>query len=170
MKNDKQEGHIEIELKGAKGKANLVILRKLSSNSKSAPFFLNGKSASGKEINARMAELNVQVSNLWYVNGNGVVERSYPLSLCAYSTFLPQDRVAEFARMTPQQLLRETQRAAGNENLTAWHDTLISSGKELKQIQEVRLLHGAIATRLLSHPVARKYRPRAPQDDGGAQC
>ncbi|KAI0722553.1 P-loop containing nucleoside triphosphate hydrolase protein, partial [Earliella scabrosa] len=150
VKNDKQEGHIEIELKGAKGKANLVILRKLSSNSKSAPFFLNGKSASGKEINARMAELNVQVSNL--------------------CTFLPQDRVAEFARMTPQQLLRETQRAAGNENLTAWHDTLISSGKELKQIQEVRLLHGAIVTRMLSHPVARKYRPRAPQDDGGAQC
>ena len=39
--------------------------------------------------------------------------------------------------MTPQQLLRETQRAAGNENLTAWHDTLISSGKELRQIQDL---------------------------------
>ena len=54
------------------------------------------------------------------------------------SAFLPQDRVAEFARMTPQQLLRETQRAAGNENLTSWHDTLISSGKELRTIQDVR--------------------------------
>lgn len=41
--------------------------------------------------------------------------------------------------MTPQQLLRETQRAAGDENLTTWHDTLISAGKELKQLQEVRL-------------------------------
>ena len=39
--------------------------------------------------------------------------------------------------MTPQQLLRETQRAAGNENLTSWHDTLISSGKELRQIQDL---------------------------------
>ena len=28
---------------------------------------LNGRSASGKDINQRMAELNVQVSNLWYV-------------------------------------------------------------------------------------------------------
>ena len=55
------------------------------------------------------------------------------------SAFLPQDRVAEFARMTPQQLLRETQRAAGNENLTSWHDTLISSGKELRQIQDVNV-------------------------------
>ncbi|RDX55312.1 P-loop containing nucleoside triphosphate hydrolase protein [Lentinus brumalis] len=117
VKNDKQDGHIEIELKGAKGKPNLIIRRLLSNNSKSAPFELNGKSASGKEINARMAELNVQVNNL-----------------CA---FLPQDRVAEFARMTPQQLLRETQRAAGNENLTAWHDTLIGSGRELRTIQEL---------------------------------
>lgn len=39
--------------------------------------------------------------------------------------------------MSPQQLLKETQRAAGNENLTAWHETLISSGKELKAIAVV---------------------------------
>ncbi|TBU28691.1 P-loop containing nucleoside triphosphate hydrolase protein, partial [Dichomitus squalens] len=122
VKNDKQDGHIEIELKGAKGKPNLVIRRNLFSNSKSAPFMLNGRSSSGKDINAKMAELNVQVNNL-----------------CA---FLPQDRVAEFARMTPQQLLRETQRAAGNPNLTAWHDTLIESGKSLKNIQDVIALLG----------------------------
>ena len=67
VKNDKEEGHIEIELKGAKGKSNLVIRRNLSANSKTAPFMLNGRSASGKDINQRMAELNVQVSNLWYV-------------------------------------------------------------------------------------------------------
>lgn len=40
--------------------------------------------------------------------------------------------------MSPQQLLRETQRAAGNENLTQWHDTLITAGKDLKAMQEVR--------------------------------
>lgn len=39
--------------------------------------------------------------------------------------------------MSPQQLLRETQRAAGDENLTNWHDTLISAGKDLRQIQQV---------------------------------
>ena len=39
--------------------------------------------------------------------------------------------------MSPQQLLKETQRAAGNENLTAWHETLISSGKELKALAVV---------------------------------
>lgn len=40
--------------------------------------------------------------------------------------------------MTRPQLLRETQRAAGNANLTNWHDTLIESGKELKVMQEVQ--------------------------------
>jgi hypothetical protein len=45
--------------------------------------------------------------------------------------------VSEFAGMSPQQLLRETQRAAGDENLTSWHDTLIGSGKSCKLLQEV---------------------------------
>lgn len=39
--------------------------------------------------------------------------------------------------MTPQNLLKETQRAAGNENLTAWHESLISSGQELKELETV---------------------------------
>ncbi|THH29882.1 hypothetical protein EUX98_g4315 [Antrodiella citrinella] len=110
------DGHIEIELKGSKGKPNIIIKRFIAAGTKSSHFSINGQSASGREVNAKMAELNVQVSNL--------------------CTFLPQDRVAEFARMTPQQLLKETQRAAGNSNLTNWHETLISTGQELKAIQE----------------------------------
>jgi len=51
-----------------------------------------------------------------------------------------QDRVSEFARMTPQQLLRETQRAAGDENLTGWHDPLIEAGKQLRELQAVSCL------------------------------
>ncbi|KAH0588207.1 hypothetical protein H2248_006920 [Termitomyces sp. 'cryptogamus'] len=114
VKIGKQKGHIEIELKGKKGQGNLIIRRHLSATSKQSHFELNGKPATGKEINAKMAELNVQVGNL--------------------CSFLPQDKVSEFAQMTPQQLLRETQRAAGDERLTAWHDTLINAGKELKTL------------------------------------
>ena len=40
--------------------------------------------------------------------------------------------------MSPQQLLRETQRAAGDPRLTNWHDTLISTGKEMAPLVEVR--------------------------------
>ncbi len=39
--------------------------------------------------------------------------------------------------MSPQQLLKETQLAAGDENLTNWHTTLIGAGQELKVIQQV---------------------------------
>ncbi|GLB34268.1 putative P-loop containing nucleoside triphosphate hydrolase protein [Lyophyllum shimeji] len=114
VKNNTDSGYIEIELKGRKGEGNLVIRRTLSATSKSSSFTLNGRSASGKEIANKMAELNVQVGNL--------------------CSFLPQDKVSEFAQMTPQQLLRETQRAAGDERLTSWHDTLIDAGKELKTL------------------------------------
>ncbi|KIK95336.1 hypothetical protein PAXRUDRAFT_25548 [Paxillus rubicundulus Ve08.2h10] len=116
VKNDKETGYIEIELKGAKGQQNLVIRRNLSAKSRSSTFTLNGQSSTGKEVSIHMAKLNVQVGNL--------------------CSFLPQDKVSQFAQMTPQQLLRETQRAAGDIHLTKWHDTLISSGKELKSLQE----------------------------------
>ena len=39
--------------------------------------------------------------------------------------------------MSPQHLLRETQRTAGDENLVLWHNTLIEKGKELKTAQTV---------------------------------
>ncbi|KAG6331319.1 hypothetical protein ID866_7768 [Astraeus odoratus] len=64
VKNDKDSGYIEIELKGAKGEKNLVIRRKLSAKSKGSTFTLNGQAATGKEINANMLRLNVQVGNL----------------------------------------------------------------------------------------------------------
>ncbi|KAG1752385.1 P-loop containing nucleoside triphosphate hydrolase protein [Suillus paluster] len=116
VKHGKDSGYIEIELKGAKGQKNLVIRRNLNAKSKGSTLTLNGQSCTGKEISARMAKLNVQVGNL--------------------CSFLPQDKVSEFAQMTPQQLLRETQRAAGDVNLTNWHDTLITAGKELKDLQD----------------------------------
>lgn len=111
----KADGHVEIELKGPAGKPNLVVRRNLKAGIKSSTYALNGKPASGKEISDQVAKLNVQVGNL--------------------CSFLPQDKVSEFAQMSPQQLLKETQRAAGNENLTKWHNILIGSGKDLRDLQ-----------------------------------
>ncbi|KAJ3877761.1 hypothetical protein F5051DRAFT_407478 [Lentinula edodes] len=116
VKNGTPDGHIEIELKTPAGKPNLVIHRKLVAYSKSSTFMLNGKNATGKEVSQRMAELGVQVGNL--------------------CSFLPQDKVSEFAMMSPQQLLKETQKAAGDTNLTSWHETLIEAGKESSLIKE----------------------------------
>lgn len=60
-----KEGYVEIELKGHIGQPNLIVRRKLTALSKSSTFTLNGRPATGKEINARMSDLNIQVSNLW---------------------------------------------------------------------------------------------------------
>ncbi|KAH9482179.1 Structural maintenance of chromosomes protein 5 [Psilocybe cubensis] len=111
-----EKGYIEIELKAPKGKKNYVIRRTIIAITNNSSFTLNGVSASGTEIKTKMAELNVQVGNL--------------------CSFLPQDRVSEFAGMSPQQLLKETQRAAGNPNLENWHDTLIIAGKEHREVQQ----------------------------------
>ncbi|KAJ6604030.1 hypothetical protein B0H10DRAFT_2229461 [Mycena sp. CBHHK59/15] len=116
VKINADTGHIEIELKAPAGEPNLVIRRNLNAKSKSSSFMLNGVSATGREINERVARLNVQVGNL--------------------CSFLPQDKVSEFAAMSPRELLRETQRAAGDERLTSWHDVLIGAGKELKDVTE----------------------------------
>ncbi|KAK0202992.1 hypothetical protein DFS33DRAFT_1437795, partial [Desarmillaria ectypa] len=117
VKQGKKSGHIEIELKGPKGKPNLVIRRNLTSTSKTSTFTLNGVSATGREISSQMAALNVQIGNL--------------------CTFLPQDKVSEFAAMSPQDLLKETQHAAGDQNLTAWHKTLIEAGAGMKKINDL---------------------------------
>jgi structural maintenance of chromosomes protein 5 len=45
-----------------------VVRRNLTAKSKGSSFTLNGSSATGTEIKAKMAELNVQVGNLWYVS------------------------------------------------------------------------------------------------------
>lgn len=136
MKQDKESGYVEVELKGPKGKGNLVIRRKLTAASNSSSFTLNGQPATGKEIAAKMLELNVQVGNLWYACVT-LCSGYYLSLLSSNSSFLPQDRVSEFAAMTPQQLLRETERAAGDERLTSWHETLIAAGRDLKQMEEV---------------------------------
>lgn len=57
-----------------------------------------------------------------------------------HSSFLPQDRVNEFAKLKPDELLRETQRVAGHSMLIEWHDLLMHLSAELKTLNSVRLI------------------------------
>ena len=75
-------------------------------------------------------------------------ERRDLLGFFPHSSFLPQDKVSEFAAMTAAELLKETQRAAGDEKLTEWHETLIESGKTLRQVQEVGISTHFVTLRL----------------------
>ena len=47
--------------------------------------------------------------------------------------------MAEFAKMTPRELLKATQEAAGDERLADWHKKLIQDGRELKELSGVSL-------------------------------
>jgi len=68
VKTHTNSGHIEIELKGKPGQKNIIVRRKLQTDSKFGSFTLNGKNASGKEVTTKMEELNVQIGNLWYAS------------------------------------------------------------------------------------------------------
>ncbi|GJJ08189.1 hypothetical protein Clacol_002397 [Clathrus columnatus] len=124
VKQGYDSGYVELELKGKSGTPNLIIRRSITSKNRSSQFTLNGANSTGREITERLTELNVQVGNL--------------------CSFLPQDRVSEFAQMSPQQLLKETQHTAGDAELTTWHNFLIAKGKELveqsKKIEDEKKL------------------------------
>jgi hypothetical protein len=49
-----------------------------------------------------------------------------------FPQFLPQDRVVEFARMDPYQLLEATQKAIGDASLHERHKELIAKSGEVK--------------------------------------
>lgn len=51
--------------------------------------------------------------------------------------FLPQDRVCEFAKLTPVQLLEETEKAVGDPRLPVMHSSLITKSEELKRLERV---------------------------------
>ncbi|KAH8919457.1 P-loop containing nucleoside triphosphate hydrolase protein [Atractiella rhizophila] len=118
VKHGAEHGSITITMKNKAGMEPLIIRRTIHSANDGSQWSLNGKQTTLTAIQDQVEKLNVQVSNL--------------------CTFLPQDRVCEFAAMTPQQLLVETQRCAGNENLPEWHEQLIEDAKKEKTLREVR--------------------------------
>lgn len=121
IKQGKNEGSIEIELKGAFPEQQNPIIRRLLSPDDTSKWQLNGARSTAKEVNSVVDGLGIEIGNL-----------------CC---FLPQDKVADFAKMDPAELLRETQKAAGHPDMSTWHDELITFGKEQRE------LSGKIAAR-----------------------
>lgn len=118
VKKNCDEGWVEIELKAPKNtRQNVVIRRHIGRDNNSSDWRINGKKAVAKDVAAAVGQFDISLDNL-----------------CC---FLPQDKVADFARMDPQRLLVETQRAAGHANLTRWHQALIEADKEHREIKKV---------------------------------
>ena len=80
----------------------------------STEFFLNDEPVAARKVALLMRSLNIQIDNL--------------------CQFLPQDKVSEFARMTPVELLVETQKAAADPEVQEQHVQLVELSKEVRAI------------------------------------
>lgn len=112
VKHGTDQGTIELELYNKDG-LNYTIKRIITRDNKS-DWFINKKSVNLKEITGLAKKLNIDVNNL--------------------CQFLPQDMVAEFAKMTPSQLLESTERAVGGQSLVELHEQLINLKSDHKSV------------------------------------
>ncbi|KAL1205854.1 Structural maintenance of chromosomes protein 5 [Cardamine amara subsp. amara] len=114
VKRGEDSGYVKITLRGNTREEKLTIFRKIDTRNKSEWMF-NGSSASKRDVVEIIQKFNIQVNNL--------------------TQFLPQDRVCEFAKLTPVQLLEETEKAVGDPQLPVHHRVLVEKSRELKQLE-----------------------------------
>lgn len=116
MKHGCPEATIEIELAGApKYNRNPVICRTIKRDGNKSSFTLNERPAPHKKVMELARSFAIQVDNL--------------------CQFLPQDKVAEFAALTPVELLHSTQRAAAGPEMVEWHGALKKLRAEQKNLE-----------------------------------
>lgn len=116
MKHGKETATVEIELQGRPDdRANHVIRLQIRKEDNKSKWWLNKKESSHQAVKGLVNELHIQIDNL--------------------CQFLPQDRVAEFAGLTPVQLLHETLRAAAPERMIEWHNQLKELHKKHKDMK-----------------------------------
>ena len=61
-------------------------------------------------------------------------------------SFLPQERVAEFAGLSPEKLLMETERTLGDGHLLIMHEDLIAKDNESQQLgNKIKDIEGRLA-------------------------
>ncbi|XP_062229619.1 structural maintenance of chromosomes protein 5 [Phragmites australis] len=114
VKRGEFSGHVKISLRGDTPEDKICITRKIDTKNKSE-WLLNGATVPKKEVIDLIKKFNIQVNNL--------------------TQFLPQDRVSEFAKLSPIQLLEETEKAVGDPDLPVQHHQLVERSKELKALE-----------------------------------
>ncbi|KAJ2166674.1 Structural maintenance of chromosomes protein 5, partial [Coemansia sp. RSA 2522] len=117
VKHGHERGSIEITL--ASAGTEVKVRREIVREGNKSIWKINGRSASFAEVQKTTKNLCVQVDNL--------------------CQFLPQDRVVEFSKMSPQELLKETQKAVGREDLLQLQVELAEH--RLKERQTMGELH-----------------------------
>ncbi|KAL8871981.1 MAG: hypothetical protein Q9174_002305, partial [Haloplaca sp. 1 TL-2023] len=117
VKHGEQEAEIEIELAGdpKRHRRNPVIKCNIKRENNKSTFFIDGKASNKKAVIELCRSFTIQIDNL--------------------CQFLPQDKVVEFAAMTPVELLRSTQRAVAPQEMIDMHEELKEHRHQQKSIQ-----------------------------------
>lgn len=105
IKSGEKESTIEITLKNQPGKPNVVIERTFFLKLTRSSWKVDGSSSDVNIVRLIVKGFNIQLDNLCH--------------------FLPQERVAEFASLSPEKLLLETERTIGDNSLLEKHQLLI---------------------------------------------
>lgn len=105
IKSGQKESTIEITLKNHEDRPNVVIERKFFLKLTKSAWKINGSTSDINEVRLLTKEFNIQLDNLCH--------------------FLPQERVAEFASLSPEKLLLETERTIGDNTLLQKHQLLV---------------------------------------------
>uniref|UniRef100_A0A2P2JKI7 Structural maintenance of chromosomes protein 5 n=1 Tax=Rhizophora mucronata TaxID=61149 RepID=A0A2P2JKI7_RHIMU len=114
VRRGEESGYVKISLRGNVKDEQITITRRIDKRNKSEWLF-NGKVVPKKEVAEIVQRFNIQVNNL--------------------TQFLPQDKVCEFAKLTPVELLKETEKAVGDPQLPIQHNALVQKSCELKNIE-----------------------------------
>lgn len=104
VKSGTSEAMVEVTLKNHGTEPDLVIERRILRQNRSK-WKVNGEECDGRRVQQIVASFNIQLDNLCH--------------------FLPQERVAEFASLSPEKLLFETERTIGDNSLLEKHQLLI---------------------------------------------
>ncbi|KAL9607234.1 MAG: hypothetical protein Q9167_007835 [Letrouitia subvulpina] len=117
VKHGEQEAMIEIELAGnpQKHSKNPMIKCNIKREGNRTNYSLDGKPSNKKAVVDLCRSFSIQIDNL--------------------CQFLPQDKVVEFAAMTPVELLRSTQRAVAPQEMLDWHEKLKDFRRKQKELE-----------------------------------
>ncbi|XP_053393705.1 structural maintenance of chromosomes protein 5-like [Mercenaria mercenaria] len=115
IKYGKSKARIELELYNSDGD-NWVITREINREGQQTRWCVNGRTATQKAVEELVSRLNIQVGNL--------------------TQFLPQEKVADFAKMSESELLENTEKAVGDPEMYERHQKLKESRTNAKSLEQ----------------------------------
>jgi chromosome segregation ATPase len=122
VRRGKDQGEVKVTMaKEGGGRTTVRRHIKKEGAKSSSQFYIDGVHVPMKRVQELVKRYNIQLDNL--------------------CQFLPQDKVAEFARMKPTELLQATELAIGDGELHQLHTSLIADHKLLDEKQKVLEMH-----------------------------